>query len=305
MISHVQITYILALWKQKHFQKAADTCYVTQPTLSMQIKKAEEVLGQPIFDRSFNPIKLTVFGKKTLPYLQEIQSQYEALDRFIQSMDGNWKEEVRIGIIPTIALYLVPEFYLKWQEKLKDIQLEIKELKTVDILKALEERSIDVGILAGPVNEEGLDQHILFHEEIKLFTKDTDRKEITINELHSMQPWLLAKGNCLRTQMVNFCSIHQEDKKEWRYAGGNLDLLIKMVEQQGGYTLIPEFHQLPKQLKKHVKEIEGHRPYRQVIALFKKNTSKKEAIKTIAREIQRSKSGTFSQRDVGELLPWD
>ena len=305
MISITQLEYILALEEEKNFQKAAEKCYITQPTLSMQIKKAEELLGKQIFDRSTKPLSLTLFGKEIIGELRNIKDSVDELDRKIKKLDGKLKEEIRIGIIPTVAVYLVPEFYNAWKKKLEDIKIEIFELKTDDLLTQLENRKIDFGILAGPLQGAIFEQQILFNEQIKVFTKDIKEKSIDLSQLSEMHPWLLAKGNCLRTQMVNFCNIKEKEVNDWHYTGGNIDLLIKMVIQEGGYTLLPAYYDLPDHLKKHIKSIETHSPYRQIIGVFNKGTSKSDSISKIIGEIQRSRSNQFHQASLGELLPWN
>jgi LysR family hydrogen peroxide-inducible transcriptional activator len=305
MISISQTEYIIALLEHKNFQKAAEHCFVTQPTLSMQLKKAEETLGYKIFDRSTTPLSLTSFGKQIIPELRVILDSVKSLEHKIKKLEGNLKEEIRIGIIPTVAVYLVPEFYHAWKNKLKNITIEIVELKTEELLDQLEKRKIDFAILAGPLNKDGFQQQILFNEKIQIFTKYSRKNKIDLNELETMRPWLLAKGNCLRTQMVSFCNIQEEEINDWHYSGGNIDLLVKMVIQEGGYTLIPEYYDLPDHLKKFNKKIEGHEPYRQIIGVFNRGTSKSESIHKIITEIQQSRSKNFKQNNIGELLPWN
>lgn len=304
MISITQIEYIIALLEYKNFQKAAEKCFITQPTLSMQIKKAEETLGNKIFDRSTTPLSLSSFGKQVIPELRMILESVKNFEYKMKKLEGNLKEEIRIGIIPTVAVYLVPEFYQAWKNKLKNIKIEILELKTEELIAQLENRKIDFGILAGPLNHERFDQQILFNEKIQVFTKDFQSSDIDLDQLENMHPWLLAKGNCLRTQMVSFCNINEEEINDWHYSGGNIDLLIKMVMQEGGYTLIPEYYDLPDHLKKHNKSITGHEPFRQIIGVFNKGTSKSESIYNVIAEIQRSRSRNFKQNNIGELLPW-
>ena len=304
MITITQVSYILALWEYKNFQKAADSCFITQPTLSMQLKKAEESLGSPLFDRSSSPLSLTDFGKAIFPELRQIQDSMLHLEIKIKQLEGNLKEEVRIGIIPTIAIYLVPEFYSTWRKKLENISIEIVELKSEELLLQLAERKIDFGIMAGPLQQDKLNQQILFNESIDVFTNEVDPPSISRNALSELHPWLLTKGNCLRTQMVNFCNINEVDKDEWNYTGGNLDLLVKMVLQEGGYTLIPEYYSLPKELDTYRKSLEEAKPYRQIIGVFNRNSIKMKSIQQIIQHIQSSKGKDFEQGAFRDLLPW-
>ncbi len=306
MISQVQLSYIFALLKHKNFQRAADACHVTQPTLSMQLKKAEETLGYQIINRDTNPISLTDAGQQLYPQLSAIQSAYDELEIQVQRLKGTYKSEIRIGIIPTISNYLVPELYAKWQNQIGDVHLDISELTSPNLLAALKDKSIDFGIMAGPVEDSTFDQQILFNEEILIYAPTIKNKTIQLEQLENERPWLLSPGNCLRTQMINFCKLDTAKKSEWNYEGGNLHLLTKMVEQEGGYTLIPSFYLPHLNLDpKHIKKIVDHTPIRQIIGLHLKRNTKKEDIVKIMRIIQRSKNSGQKELKNVELLPWE
>lgn len=305
MISRAQIQYILALNEYHNFQKAADSCFVTQPTLSMQIKKAEEALGKPIFDRNHSPIELTDFGKQLVPFFHQVIDSFTAMEVAVAKAQGNYKSEIKVGIIPTIAVYLVPELYRDWQEKLKSIRLEIIELKSEQILEYLQERKIDMGIMAGPYTDEHTTTQVLFNEEICIYAPHEQNKSISIEQLQNMRPWLLSQGNCLRTQMINFCNLKSSEVNSWSYEGGSLSLLVKMVQQEGGYTLIPEFYKNMLDFPDGVyKKIKNHTPARQVIALYNNRNSKQEDLKQIIREIHYAKGKDSIAPNKSDLLPW-
>lgn len=306
MISPVQLSYIFALLKHKNFQRAADACHVTQPTLSMQLKKAEEAMGYKIINRDTNPISLTDAGKQLYPTLFSIQAAYDELEVQVQKLKGTYKAEIRIGIIPTISNYLVPELYAKWQDQIGDVHLDISELTSPNLLAALKDKTIDFGIMAGPVDDTSLDQQILYNEEVFIYAPTLKGKEINLEQLENERPWLLSEGNCLRTQMINFCKLDSAKKSEWNYEGGNLHLLTKMVEQEGGYTLIPSYYLPHLNLDpKNIKKIQNHSPIRQIIGLHLKRNTKKDDIVKIMRIIQRSKNTGQKELENVELLPWD
>lgn len=306
MLSNAQIQYILALLEYKNFQKASEACFVTQPTLSMQVKKAEETLGHKIIDRDTNPISLTPFGRRIYPHIEQINDEYKALNTTLQKIEGNYKAEIRIGIIPTIAGYLVPELYSEWQKKIGNVRLEIKELKSEQIIEAIESKSIDLGIMAGPVNDLKFKHQILFNEEILVYAPSIKGNSISIEQLENEKPWLLSQGNCLRTQMINFCNLNDLQKDDWNYEGGSLNILLKMVEQEGGYTLVPKnylkYVSLPKS---DFKSIPNHIPVRQLVGLYLDRNSKKEYLNQIMRTIQHSKGKNKLHLKNTELLPWN
>ncbi len=305
MISKAQISYILTLKETKNFQRAAEICFVTQPTLSMQIKKAEQLFGAIIFDRDTNPLSLTAFGKEIIPLLQNLDHEYQLLDEHIQKKKGTYKAEVRLGIIPTISGFLVPDLYDQWQGELGDIQLDIVELKTTDLVKAIGSKEIDFGIMAGPLNEKNISEQRLFDEEIYVYCPEIEGDTMSRLQLESLRPWLLSEGNCLRTQMINFCNLDTIKKDEWHYQGGNINILLKMVEVKGGYTLVPSNY-LPylSAPKSNFKKIEGLTPIRNIIGIHLSRNSKKQYIDKLIRLIQRSKSNNDLHKVKTELLPW-
>lgn len=308
MISIQQMHYLVVLSEEKQFQKASERCFVTQPTLSMQVKKAEEILGFPIFDRSSNPMELTSFGEELITICRGVLDQMDQMDVLIKEMNGEYVERVRIGIIPTISSYLIPKMFPIWQSKFTKIQLQIVELKSSELLEALESKSIDLGILAGPINEPKLRTVPLFIEEIKAYVPSFKKDHLTTEQLDFMHPWLLNRGNCLRSQMMHFCQIDENKNSDhWNYEGGSIEILLKMVNQNGGYTLVPSNYLSETLNKNHFYSIyssrNGQSPAREVIALFSNRTYKKNILEQLIREVQHE-FPTVESKDAFELLKW-
>lgn len=291
MLSIQQMQYILVLSEQRQFQRASELCFVTQPTLSMQVKKAEDELGYTIFDRSRNPIELTAFGEELIPILREVLNETGKIDTLTQKLKGKYKEQIKIGVIPTVAAYLVPDMFRIWQEKIGGVQLMIEEQKTEELLLSMERKELDMAILAGPINDNRLRNIPLFKEEILVYCPTLDKKEMDASELTELHPWLLSKGNCLRTQMIQFCQLKDEANSEaWNYEGGNLELLLNMVDQHGGYSLVPEFYHINDLQKQHLKSIHsGYSsgvPAREIIALTPNRSLKWDVLDRLIREVQ-------------------
>lgn len=303
MISIQQMQYILTLSEEQQFQRASEKCFVTQPTLSMQLKKAENTLGSTIFDRSTTPLELTPFGELLLPIVRDVLSEYGRISELSEKQKGVYRERLRIGIIPTIADYMVPDLFNKWKSDLPNVQLSIEEMKTEDVLIALDQKNIDVGILAGPINDPKLRSSILFQEEILAFVPESNAKEVTTEDLSNHHPWLLTSGNCLRTQMIHFCSLNK-DRDEWNYEGGNMALLRQMVEMNGGYTLIPERSITEKTSDyKRIRSSIGEIPARQIIALSPNRSTKWGSIEQIIRAAQLKYGAKENSEDL-KLLSW-
>jgi LysR family hydrogen peroxide-inducible transcriptional activator len=293
MLSTQQIQYILQLSETKNFSKAAEACFVTQPTLSMQIKKAEEVLGFLIFDRNKNPLELTHLGQQLLPIIQEISHYNNLIVQLSKKANGTYIEELNIGIIPTVSAYLIPMLYQKWKKQLTHTRLIIKENKTEEVLELLENKKIDLAIIAGPVNETKWKTYELYTEELLAYTQNKDSGIIKTNELDDEKPWLLSQGNCLRSQMMQFCKLNESLEEDWSFEGGNLELLIKMVDMNGGYTLVPKHYKnLLTNINGSFHSIKDSKtnisPARSIIALQSNRNNKNDSIEKIVQSIQLS-----------------
>lgn len=305
MISPQQIAYILAVSETGSVSRAAEQCFVTQPTLSMQLKKAEEVLGHQIFHRDTNSMELTEFGKALVPVLQQIQGDFGAIDRIRQIYSGTYQERLRIGVIPTVAAYLLLDNFQEWQSLLPTTQVFVEELKTEELLEALDQRKVDLAILAGPVTQNSFRVTPLFTEEILAYAPSIEGDVLLVDQLKDLQPWLLNKGNCLRTQMMQFCSINDDLPSSWNYQGGNMDLLMRMVDQQGGYTLIPEYyHPFVQQMAefKSIRDEQGSFPGRSIIAVSAFRHANWDSMEKIIRSIQHKYSKPVAKEL--ELLSW-
>jgi LysR family hydrogen peroxide-inducible transcriptional activator len=306
MISIQQMQYIVVLSEEQQFQRASERCFVTQPTLSMQIKKAEEQLGYLVFDRDSNPLSLTPAGNSLLPILREILSETEKIKYLSDQLKGKVKEEIRLGIIPTVASYLIPQLFGEWQSSFDQLKLTIHELKTVDVLEAIERKELDMGIIAGPHMDARLRTIPLYQEEIYIYAPNVKEASIEMSNLQEMHPWLLNQGNCLRTQMVHFCQLKKTiDENEWNYEGGNLPLIIEMVDRHGGYTLIPSNFPLTETQKHGIKSIRdlATLPAREIIALSSNRTSKMQGIEALARSIQFAYGQTTKLKQF-QVLDW-
>jgi LysR family hydrogen peroxide-inducible transcriptional activator len=274
----------------------------------MQVKKAEEMLGFPIFDRSTFPMELTPFGENVISISREILEQMNQLEIIQQQMKGEFLERIRIGVIPTISNYLIPKMFPIWQSKFQKIQLQIRELKSDELLDALEAKSIDLAILAGPVIEPKWRTVPLYIEEIMAYIPSFNEEKLTTEYLDQLHPWLLNKGNCLRTQMMQFCQIEEREiPDQWNYEGGSIDMLIKMVDLNGGYTLVPKNYVSERQTQKGFHSIfstiGNQNPAREVIALLSNKSYKKNILEELIREVQHSFKDT-NQRENYQIINW-
>lgn len=304
MISIQQMTYILALNEEGQFSRASDRCFVTQPTLSMQLKKAEERLGFTIFDRSTNPLEPTDFGKQLIEIIRDVLNENERIEGLVNRLKNGVKEHIRIGVIPTVSGYLIPDLFASWRKQLTDVRITIEELKTEDALLALENKKIDLAIIAGPVVNPKLRVTPLYQEEIKAYIPEIQEEEVSTDVLNDYHPWLLTKGNCLRTQMIHFCDLQNNDTDGWNYQGGNIELLERMVDMNGGYTLVPENYEGTNGPGyKTVRSVSGEIPAREIIAITPNRSSKWKNAERIIRSIQL-KYNSANDRENFKVLSW-
>jgi LysR family transcriptional regulator, hydrogen peroxide-inducible genes activator len=210
MITLTQLEYIVAVDTYRHFGRAAESCFVTQPTLSMQIKKLEEDLGVIIFDRSKHPLIPTDVGQRLIDQAKTVLSESEELKNIIKDHKNEVSGLLRIGIIPTLAPYLLPLFIGRYKRTWPNIIIKVEELTTANIIELLHKDLLDVGILVTPLKESKIIEKPLFYEEMLIYANENhilhQQDEITVRDIATPDIWLLSDGHCFRDQVVNLCS---------------------------------------------------------------------------------------------------
>ncbi|HPE40672.1 MAG TPA: LysR substrate-binding domain-containing protein [Bacteroidales bacterium] len=286
-----QLEYIVAVDQFKNFSKAADHCYITQATLSTMIKKLEEELNVVIFDRKNNPVMTTDEGKgiiaQAVKILQETYRLKEIAKNNIHEISGT----IKIGIIPTIANSLLPIVLMPLLKKFPDLMVEMYEITTNNILKQLKEGTIDMGILATPLETEDIEEEILFYETLMVYgALNNDTQFIIPDDIKKEKIWLLEEGNCLRNQVINLCSLRKKENipLNLKFDAHSFGTLLNMVDQLGGLTLIPElyYQSLSDTRKEKVKFFKSPIPVREVSIVFYRPFAKKNTIEAIASEIR-------------------
>ena len=290
--SLTQIEYVLALYQHGHFAKAAQICLVSQPTLSMQIQKLEEMLGTIIFDRTKKPILLTEDGQRLIPQFQIILNESRKIDELIQMKGSFVKGELRLAIIPTISSHYLPLILPVLRKKYPDMHLKIQEMQTHKIMEALENDSIDAGLLATPLANSKLFTLPLYLEPFFVLANITHPlsklKNVHYGQLIYSDIWLLENGHCLRNQVLNTCNLRPKKDQNFSFESGNLDTLIHLVNDCGGYTLIPYFHQyhLPKNTK--LLSFKKPIPVREVSLVYRRQHYKHHLIEILANTTKDS-----------------
>ena len=241
-----QLSYILAVFRERNFALAAQSCFVTQPTLSMQIQKLEDDLGVVIFDRSKKPVQPTTIGAKILEQAQTVLWEVSRIEEIIHSEKDEIQGKFKLGVIPTLAPYLLPLFLEEFVTKHPKVDLVIEELQTAQIIEKLKDDSIDAGILVTPLKIQGIEESVLFYEPFVVYLSPKHpllkHRRITEAELSIKDIWLLNEGHCFREQVIDLCKkrkIAPAEHKNLVFESGNLETLKRLVDKKFGYTLLP------------------------------------------------------------------
>ena len=289
-----QLEYILAVNQFRHFAKAAEYCRVTQPTLSAMIQKLEEELDTRIFDRSQQPVCPTPVGIHIIEQAQKILVQANRIKNIIEEEKHSLTGTFKLGILPTVAPYLLPRFFPQLMKKYPDLDIRVVEMKTNDIKKALQTGEIDAGIVASLAGMEELQQTPLFYEQFFAYVSREDalfnNEVIRTSDLNGEQLWLLDEGHCFRDQLVRFCQMKSARASQLAYHLGSMETFMRMVESGKGVTFIPELAvlQLGDAQKELVRSFAIPCPTRQVVLLTNKNFIRHTLLEVLVKEIKLS-----------------
>lgn len=290
-----QLSYIVAVDRYRHFATAAEKSYVTQPTLSMQIHKLEDELGITIFDRSKSPVIPTEIGEKIIAQAQKILKQSKHIEDIASLSDDNLRGTFRIGIIPTIAPYLLPLFLRNFREHYPDVQLVFEEVVTDELLDLLDDDYLDIGIVATPVERGHIFEEELYFEPFIGYVSENhplaQKETLSIDDLDIANLWLLNEGHCFRDQTVKLCKKFRKNKlkdPDIEFESGNLETLKQLVEQDFGMTLLPYLakNQIDEQCAKaHMRFFEAPVPRRKIRMVYGREYLKQNIIKAFKKEI--------------------
>jgi len=312
MITLTQLEYIVAVDTYRHFGRAAENCFITQPTLSMQIKKLEEDLEIIIFDRSRHPLMPTDVGQRIIEQARIVLKQNEEINNIVKDHKNQVSGLIRIGIIPTMAPYLLPIFIGNYKRKYPNIFIKVVEETTENIVKLLHKDLIDVGILATPLKEEKINEKPLFYEEMLIYANPSHSlhklKEITIKDIATPEIWLLSDGHCFRDQVINLCSFlgTTDSSLPFHFEAGSLETLMNIVDREGGLTLIPELAKIGMSEKRlaNVKSFTSIRPLREVSLVYSRHFAKYKLINLLWREIMDCIPPELQDKKRGTVVEW-
>jgi len=245
MASLIQMNYALSLAREQSFQKAAKKCFVTQPTLSMQIQKLEEELEVTIFDRSRKPVVPTPVGTILLQRFRRVMEEYQGIFSVIAREKGEVSGDYNLGVIPTIAPFLLPDLIPILKKLYPRLNPAIKEQTTTDIVRNLKEGTLDAGILSTPLKDPGITEFRLYDEPLVLLCPKSycpsvlSDGSIAIDSLTPEDLILLTEGHCLRHQALDLCRLREPELMPYRLETNSLMTLTGMIRRDQYYTVLP------------------------------------------------------------------
>lgn len=305
-----QLNYIVALDIHRHFVKAADSCAVSQPTLTNQVKKLEDQINLVLFDRKSQPLKPTPMGEVFIEKARKILREIEQLKSLVDTEQTQIEGKFKLGIIPSLSQYILPKFLHHFSKKHPNTQLEIKEWRSEQIMEGLENGDLDVGLMVTPLYENALKEIPIFYEPFLLYAQEGHKmlreKNIATDDLSAQDLWLLEEGHCFRNQILNFCQFKNQKEldKNIIFEGASIETLKLMIQQTGGYTLIPEMAYNSQMDQEKTKRFNAPEPVREVSLVVHKSFAKELLITRLHESIQKNIPMSFRKKGRKVIVDW-
>ncbi len=289
-----QLQYITAIDMHRHFARAAEACFVTQPTLSSMVKKLEGELGVVLFDRSKSPVVPTAKGALLVEQARAILKEVERIKDMAAASRMEHAGELRIGMIPTLAPYLLPLFLGNLLQDHPGLNISVQELTTETIIEHLTHGQLDVGLLATPLGMPGLKEDPLFTERFMLYVSPQEgigkKHYVLPSEIRADRLWLLEEGHCLRSQVMDLCELREQGGGVGRFAyvSGSIEALMHMVDAQGGLTVVPELAtiQMSPEQRGRLREFKAPVPVREISLVTYRHSMKARLQQLLKEEVQ-------------------
>lgn len=304
-----QLQYIVALDTHRHFVKAAESCYVAQPTLTLQVKKLEDQISAKIFDRTKQPLEPTALGELFIIKARAILNEYEELKALVNEEKDQMEGEFKIGIIPTLTPNLLPLFIDDFLKKHPKTKLIIEELQSEDIIKKINEKQLDLGILATPLSETWIREIPLFYEPFLVYADVNDpilkKNKVDFNDLKPDKLWLLSQGHCFRNQTLKICQFNEiVSSRNISMESGSIETLKKMVQKISGYTLIPELAFDKNTDTPNIIRFNAPEPVREISLITHKNFIREKLITELRKSIIENTPNSFKKNERFITVKW-
>jgi LysR family transcriptional regulator, hydrogen peroxide-inducible genes activator len=303
-----QLKYTLAVAEHGNFTTASDKCFVTQPTLSMQVQKLEEELGVVIFNRSTKPLQVTDIGKKVLFQAKKIVEESSRMNDVVSEEKGIIGGTLKVGIIPTVSSTLLPLFLNIFLKKHKNVEIKIEEFNTETINQKLEDNTIDCAIAATPLNNSTIIERPLYYEPFIAYVPEhhflAGNKTLGVDDLSNGDILILKDGHCFRNQVLNLCSF-EDLNKQYELKSGSFETLINLSNNGPWMTIIPYLHSnnlSPKNLE-NIIPFEEPSPAREISMIYSKSQLKLPVINALTTTISSVIRGQIKYNDIKIMSP--
>ncbi|MGV3593857.1 MAG: LysR substrate-binding domain-containing protein, partial [Sediminibacterium sp.] len=256
-----------------------------------QLQKLEEELGVKLFDRTKQPVIPTEIGTRIIAQARVVLREAERIQQMINSEKNVMTGELRIGIIPTLAPYVLPTLFKQIRTKYPQLELVIKETITEEVIHELKNNRLDCGLVVTPLKDASIKEEVLFYEELFVYVSRKnvlyDKKYVLADDINPDQLWLLEEGHCFRSQVLNLCELRKSADLHFKYATGNIETLKRMVDKSDGLTILPELAvmEFNKNQMKLVKRLKDPAPAREVSLVTHRDHIKTKLIQTLKDEI--------------------
>ena len=290
----IQLEYLLAIANCGSFSKASELCFVTQPSLSMQIKNLEEELGVVLLDRSKKPVVPTQVGAIVVEKAREALLAYNNIKECVAELKGSVAGRIRLGVIPTIAPYLLPRFVHQFSEKYPRVELEIREMITADIVRAMDNDEIDAAIVAGGTCPERINELELFDDRFYAYVSPENhlsaRTNLRIEEISPRELILLSEGHCLRDQVAELCGADHSEGLSYSFQSGSLETIMRLVDNTSMLTIVPEMTlpYIPTENKSRIKTLARGAASRKIVIAVRRTYAKETIINALRESIIES-----------------
>ena len=289
-----QLEYIVAVYRTRHFVKAAEACGVTQPTLSAMIQKLEAELDVKLFERSSQQVMPTAIGKVVVEQAWKVLNRARKLKDIVAEEKKSLTGTFRLGILPTIAPYLLPRFFPRLMRENSSLEIRVVEMKTADICRAIDRGEIDAAVMVDTGDLDDYALTTLFYEQFLAYVSPSDqlsaKKSIKTSDLSNELLWLLDEGHCFRDQLVKYCQLKAAKTSQSAYSLGSIETFMRIVENGQGVTFIPELAtmQLTPTQKELVRPFAIPIPTREVVMATSKAFVRQSLLDMIVGQIRNS-----------------
>ncbi len=304
-----QLEYVVALDTHRHFVQAADHCFVTQPTLTMQVQKLEQEIGITLFDRSKKPLEPTKAGAPIIAKIRSILLEVNQLKSFVYNEKESLEGTYRLGIIPTVSPYLLPLFLQDFTTKYPEVNLQIREMQTAQIIDALKQGTLDIGILATPL----MDQHIreipLYNEPFLVYLNPSNplisEKELVADQLPMDTLLLLEEGHCFREQALRICGSKLEvNTRNFSLQSGSIEGLKNLVKKEVGYTLVPYLSVVDVLGSSNIKRFIQPEPSREISIVTHKGFAKELLLEKLGECVKENLPSELQVMGTSRRVNW-